>query len=93
MNKVFSWKKVIEGLLDETNSYDEFLELSQSKWIHECEGKTKEWIKNNTPYATNDTWFVEKQTTEELDNELAECGFDRAETDEILESISDYFGE
>lgn len=31
-------------------------------------------------------------TKEELDNELAECGFDRAETDEILESISDYYG-
>ena len=25
MDKVFSWKKVIEGLVDEMNSYDEFL--------------------------------------------------------------------
>ena len=30
-------------------------------------------------------------TKEELDNELAECGIDRAETDRILESISGYF--
>lgn len=64
MNKVFSWKKVIESRIDEMNSYDEFLHtyFPRGEWMYECEGKTKEWIKSNTPYMTEDSWLVEKQS-------------------------------
>lgn len=62
MNKVFSWKKVIESDIDEMNSYDEFLhaDLPKHEWMCKCEGKTKEWIESNTPYETEDSWFIER---------------------------------
>lgn len=62
MNKVFSWKKVIESVIDEMNSYDEFLhaDLPKHEWMCKCEGKTKEWIESNTPYETEDSWFIER---------------------------------
>lgn len=60
MNKVFSWKKVIESLIDEMNSYDEFLhtDFPKHEWMCKCEGKTKEWIESNTSYTMDDSWFV-----------------------------------